>query len=777
MVSMRIKTKLILAILSLAFSAVVVISVVSNQITKSNTESTMNDISRDRLLATLEAKKSHIERYLEGLFNQVKMLSIEENTKAAGYLFGSSFEASASWQSKLDDSMKEEVKNYYIENFYEPYKQNYGNDIAVPDEYFKGFTRPRWILQYHYMVANPNPIEQKYLIDAPTNEFSAYSTSHEGYHSLFRDYAKSLGFGDIYLTDAAGLVVYSLNKGFELGTSVADGPFAQTGLGRVYQKALTLEPGQTAFEDFSAYSPLMNKHSAFIAAPLFGFRGLRGVFIISVPIDAIDNIMTNKKQWKKVGLGDSGETYLIGSDYSMRNTSRLFYENPEVYFERLARSPDINAQHIEQIKSSKSSIGIQKVITPSTEAAIIGQSGFHTIKHSDGREVISAYAPIRLNGLNWGIISEIDKAETTKGTVELTQKLNISQAIIALIVMIIASIVTLFIARIIFKPLNIISSRMKEIADGGGDLKQRLDESGNNELSELATNFNSFATKLEGTFDQVADMSEQLQNQSAELIEIAKDGKDKCLHQKQIVTRVVDLTHNVTTNINQNAEYAKDTAEVASFAHDSANEGKNAADKAIAALSGVVQEVKKTSVVLEQLETDSENISEVLLVIENISNQTNLLALNAAIEAARAGESGRGFAVVADEVRSLSHRIQTETHAISETIDKLKENTSTAVNTMAHCVTQSEQGADLARQTGGALATIVEKNNQISTMNEENAKAAKEQRSNINNINDNIDIVDKITEETANAAVAVSGVGSGVSKLANNLQNIVAQFK
>jgi len=342
--------------------------------------------------------------------------------------------------------------------------------------------------------------------------------------------------------------------------------------------------------------------------------------------------------------------------------------------------------------------------------------------------------------------------------------------------MLIAIAVVLFLAKIIFKPLNMITKNMHEIANGNGNLKHRLDDSGDDEIAYFANGFNSFISKLDYIIDRVTETSSLLQRQSEELINLSRQGKGKSLDQKNTMSNVVDSIHEITANVDKNTEYANSTSEVTAIANERANDGKKATNAAVSAIEAVASDVNAASQALKELEGGSKEIAEVLSVIDDISNQTNLLALNAAIEAAWAGENGRGFAVVADEVRSLSYRIQTETHSIAETIGKLQKGTADAVHTMEQSVGYSESGVELATEAGVTLDAVVESSSQITKMNSKIADATKQQSVIIHNINANIEAANGLAEDTTQSVIAIDGIGNQISSLANEMQGLVFQF-
>ncbi len=772
---MRIKTKLITGTLTLVVSSIFAVSMVANYIARNISTEVLSQLAQDKLSATLEGKKSHIEKYLQGLRDQVQLLAEEYNTDSANYHFFSSV-TEISTASGLKPDMQDAVKEYYEENFRKPLEKINPDAVITADEYFKDFTKDIWIMQYHYMVANPNTINEKYRMDSPADEFSPYSAGHAGYHEVFRKYANRLGYGDIYLIDADGRVNYTLRKGFELGTNIISGPFKDTGLGKVYRKAMKAKKGEVIVEDFSSYSPRLGAPVAFMASPLVKFNRARGVFIAQLPIDVIDSIMTNNKEWKKVGLGESGETYLVGADGTMRNTSRLKYEDPERYVQELEKYQDTNPQPIQKIVNSGTNIGLQTVMTPSTEAALAGETGFKTIKQYDGRQVLSAYAPLQAKGFNWAVISEVDYDEAFESASNLSNRLNSSIVITSIVLVIVAIFFVLFLANIIFKPLNMITQNMHEIASGDGNLKDRLNDEGDNEISEFAKGFNQFVSKIEHIVNRVASTSDALLKQSNQMSKISNTGKQKSLDQNSKISDVVEAIHSISENIDKNTEYANSTKKVAEEANNKSKEGKTATTKAVSAIELVAKEVDKTAEVLRELEVDSKNISEILSVIDEISNQTNLLALNAAIEAARAGENGRGFAVVADEVRNLSFRIQKETHSIAETINKLQNGTGDAVSIMQQSVEQTKTGVNLSIAAGETLDSVVATSTEITTMNEAIANAAEEQKNIIHSISSNIELTSNLAKEAADASTEIDGIGNEISILARELQDLISQF-
>jgi len=772
---MKIKHKLISGSLALVLSSILLVGGIANYVAKGMATQTISELTQSKLESILALKKAHIEAYLSGMRKQVQLMAQDQNTGSANYHFWATYEFIKN-SSGLNQDQKQALKDYYQKEYLDHYKNRYGKVGTSVERYFSDMDEDTWILQYQYIFKNPNPIGQKRKLESPENEFSSYSSAHGGYHRTFLEYADKLGFGDIYLVGPEGRVNYSLNKGFELGTSLVDGVFSNSGLGKAYRGALNVKQGELVFEDYSAYAPLYDYPVAFIATPFVKFKKNRGVLIVEIPIDTIDDVMTNNHQWSQVGLGESGEAYLVGPDFTLRNMSRQNVENFEAYVDTLEAHASSSPQPIAEIKTRKTGIGLQKVITKSTENALKGEKGYSVIEQFDGRQVLSVYSPINVEGFDWAIISEIDYSEAFSSLATLSEKLTASLTMLSLIVIGVAIVFVLFLARIIFRPINRMSEQMNEIAQGSANLDNRLEEKGNNELAYFASGFNKFVSKISLTIQHTNETSQALIQQSEHLTELSNKSKRQSESQNKQMHNIAQSIGKISQSIETNASKADQATSLASVSCDKAIMGKNSTEYAVHAIQSVESELRKTVESLNILESESQNVTDVLAVINDISDQTNLLALNAAIEAARAGEKGRGFAVVADEVRSLSHRIQSETERIFQTIAKLQQGTVESVKVMQQSDVKTIECADLITEAGHALELVVSSGRDISGINQDIANATSEQATLAHQIDDSVSLAASITSESMESANEIDQIGNKIEILAKELGKLVGQF-
>ncbi len=338
-------------------------------------------------------------------------------------------------------------------------------------------------------------------------------------------------------------------------------------------------------------------------------------------------------------------------------------------------------------------------------------------------------------------------------------------------------IILFVITKSISKPMQQTISAFENIAKGEGDLTLRLAEDGQDELNQIAHNFNIFTDKIQNLVSSVAGNVTQSQALAQQLASISSDAN-------QVSSNVQMETENVATAINEMSMTAAEVASNAQAAAQSANiadtEADNTAmivDKAMSKIGDLSSELQQTESVAKGLKVSSSQIGQILDVIVGIAEQTNLLALNAAIEAARAGEAGRGFAVVADEVRTLASRTQDSTREINGIIDAIREAIEDVNHSVERALTQSDETVGETQKVEQALHSIKSAIGDISQMNIQIAGATEEQSAVISELNMNITRINDMSVENKNHNEKLLDSSDNIAKGSNELEKIVGQFK
>jgi methyl-accepting chemotaxis protein len=349
--------------------------------------------------------------------------------------------------------------------------------------------------------------------------------------------------------------------------------------------------------------------------------------------------------------------------------------------------------------------------------------------------------------------------------------------IIGVIALALGLLLSWLVARTITRPLCLTVATLQNIAEGEGDLTQRLDASGKDELSRLADAFNRFTAKIQQLVQQVASATGQLHNATDRMNAITTETDRGIQEQQSETDQVATAINEMAATVQEVARSATAAAESASTADKQAAQGQQEVGQTIRAINTLAGEVEHAATAMQQLETDSRNIGAVLDVIRGVAEQTNLLALNAAIEAARAGEQGRGFAVVADEVRVLAQRTQKSTQEIESMIGQLQDAAVATARTMEQGRSRAQETVNQARSAGEALDAIASAVGVISDMNTQIASAVEEQSAVAEELNKNISNISRIAEMSAEGSHQTAAASTDIRRLADELDGLVGRFK
>ncbi|MGK0290291.1 MAG: methyl-accepting chemotaxis protein [bacterium] len=716
--------------------------------------------AKERLVSKRETKKVQIQELFKTIKNQTITLSESHMTIQAMQEFKKSF-----YQFRKDNQIGSEQLNvlktsltqYYQNDFQKQFVKKNGSQFKQVEQVIKKLDNDALALQAHYLSKNTHPLGSKDLLET-AGDNSKYSQFHKKYHSVFRSFVKKFGYYDLFLADSeTGKIVYSVYKEIDFGTSLKNGIYANTGIGKVFQRANQSNTKSTQFIDFKPYLPSYQDAASFIAIPIFDQGKKIGVLIFQMPIDAINNTMTSHKKWKLTGHGKTGETYLIGQDQTMRNYSRFLIEDPKSYFQEVRRKLPLDIA--KQIQFKQSSILLHKIDTATSRKALQKQSGVQFVRDYRGVEVLSAYSPIQILGVQWAILSEIDESEIYEKVASLRNWIALF-GIVALVALV---LVANKFVTILIKPILDIVEMLKTIAEGSVDLTQRIEAKNKDEIGLLARWFNQFIENIQVVVQEVisnasslATSSDQLATSAIQIGLLSNQLAEGLEDESTTLTQITDTIQKVADSNQQNTHYFVDIKKVTTDAEQEARQGGQA--------------VNRTSDSMKKIEESSRKIEGIINVITDIANQTNLLSLNAAIEAAKAGEFGKGFSVVADEVRNLAERSNTSVNEIQYLIES--------------SVVDVNHGNQVILETKDTLESIINKVHQVSDSMGNISETVQQQNNqfqevslSLNDISENSCEHSTSTSELAKIVQEVAVMAEELNSTANQLNAQVNHLK
>ncbi len=774
---MSLRIKLIVAAILFSIVPVLATSLIIVNLAVDQSHDALETVARERLVALRDVRKEQLGNYIETIEHQVQNLSAANMVVEAMQRFQRTANDYKSPPVGADlKQWKAAIADYYENEFAREYqRRNHGESIDT-GSLLAGLDDIGTAMQYLYIAANPNPLGSKDVLYDAVDE-TRYSEWHAYYHPFFRDFLQRFGYYDIFLVDQQdGRIVYSVFKELDYATSLKDGAYADSGIGIAFKKAS--EAGQKdmlAFSDFAPYGPSYQDPASFIASPIYDGDKKIGVLIFQMPIDRINALMTQNQKWSEVGLGESGETYLVGPDNRMRSISRFLVDDKTSYLQAITDA-GIDSHTIDLIEAKNTSIGLQSIQTPGSQAALQGKTGFSTFPDYRAVPVFSAYTPIEVAGEKWAIMAEIDLDEALSEASSLSTTLFYSVTLVSIVLALIGAAIGTFFAGSLSRPILKLTGTINRI-EQESDLTILMETDRKDELGEASDGLNSMLRKFHNSMQQVNRSTDTLAETAQHTSSISEKTNASIQNQLSQTTHAATAMQEMKTAVRDVADNIHKMVSVTSSVNQETSKGREAMQTTTRQTGDLASGIERASSVITSLEQNSVQIGTVLDVIRGIAEQTNLLALNAAIEAARAGEQGRGFAVVADEVRSLASRTQESTAEINQMIESLQAGAQEAVSVMQQSSSQVDMTVEQVTTIDHTLATISSSIMEIDSMCTQIATAAEQQTAVADEVNSSIEQIGSMTKETAIGAEHTAKAGVDISGLASELQQLVNQFK
>ncbi|MDB5983849.1 MAG: Chemotactic transducer [Pseudomonas sp.] len=406
------------------------------------------------------------------------------------------------------------------------------------------------------------------------------------------------------------------------------------------------------------------------------------------------------------------------------------------------------------------------------QATLVPGPGVSEIQTNGAAQFISFTHVDGVASANWYVVMIVEQQAAFSMLSELRMLAITSTLMTVAIIILLLGVLIHWLMR----PLHAMGRALEDIANGKGDLTQRVPINSRDEFGALAESFNRFLEFIQTSIREVAGTSVRLNQVTTVVISVSKTSTSNSDEQAGRTGNMVSAVHQLRAASSDIARHAALASQSSSSARQLADDGRNAVGLTIAAIHQLSKNINESRLSIESLARQTADIGHILDVITGIAQQTNLLALNAAIEAARAGEAGRGFAVVADEVRNLAHRTRSSAQQVQTMIEQLQVGARNAVMTMTESQRESETSVKVANQAGERLGLVAGCINEIDAMNQSIAAATEEQSAVVVSINDDIAQIDALNHQAVVNLHSTLDACSELERDAVRLQHLVANF-
>ena len=529
---LSIRSKLVILLLLASF---VSIAVVGYQGFRSARDALDEAVYKE--LTTLRAAKTQqVQAYFSDIHDQV--LAFAENRTIIEALneFRTAYHLAE--RESVPEPQKQQLVEYYRREFVPRLKDRMGGEPEVK-HYLPDDAAAAW-LQYHYIAANPNDVGSKDALMRAPGDDGYYAQVHERYHESLRSLIKKFGYYDLFLIDPeSGNIIYSVFKETDFATGLLHGPYASSNFAQLIKEVMrTKERGRVRFQDYDIYIPSYGAPAAFVAVTVFDGRDIAGILALQVPSDELNNVMTSNQEWEKSGMGETGEVYLVGRNHLMRSDSRFLLQDREHYLQ-LLRGIGMPADEIQRIEKNNTTILFQPVHGETVDLALSGKTGTREVVDYRGVPVMSAYAPLRVRGMDWVILSEMDIAEIKQPIDRFRRHVIVSATILGVVITLLA----LLLASYITRPIHALVAGMRRVGAGESDVQVKVDS--RDEFGELA---NSFNTMVEGIRQQKQIIEDKEQENALLLHSILPESVAQRMKagEEQIVDRIPNVSVIVT---------------------------------------------------------------------------------------------------------------------------------------------------------------------------------------------------------------------------------------
>jgi methyl-accepting chemotaxis protein len=772
---MSLKTRLLIAVLSILMFAITMMGVVSVRVSVSEASNALTESVEGRLISQNVQTGEAIDEYFDFITSQIRTKAYELSLVESTRYYIRAFEQYASQRGSLNPAELRQLESYYSSDFTQHYNKN--NPVAISNaaNALTGLSDTALSLQYDFIAGSAEALGEKDGLTDLANK-TTYSQIHNRFHPVQRKFLQEFGYYDIFIVDINnGNIVYSVFKELDFATSIKTGPYADSGIGEAFTKAANAsQEGEVFYSEFKQYRPSYDALAGFAATPIYSNGQAIAVLIFQMPMERINSVLTHHEKWKEKGFGITGETYLVNRAGFLLTESRTFVEDEVNYLQKLQKnSPEV----ARNIKAKGTTVGLQPAESHASREAFKGQTGFEQMIDYHDADVFSSYSPITIGDTRYALMAEMEVEEALQGTATVRYNLIVSTIIEALVIVAVSVLVVMIFASRLVRPLKNLGVRCEELSEGEGDLTIQLPPSGIPEIDRISGGFNTFIGQIREIISQIKIDSSSLSSASQELSIITSESALRTKQQRDQTHLVSTAMQQLSSSVEDVSQSTKKTSRQSLEAQASLSENMERAGLAADNIKLLVDLIDDSGKVITGLKNEVNQITTVLNVITSIADQTNLLALNAAIEAARAGEAGRGFSVVADEVRALATRSQESTVEISNLVEVMNQSASKSVNSMERATAAADGGIHLVDLVTVALDELSENLKQVLKLTETVATATEQQNQASTSVVRSVSSISDLADDVEEGSKQTSAAAENLAEIAANTQELVERFK
>jgi methyl-accepting chemotaxis protein len=814
---------------ALVASSVAATALVIGATTYYSSEHTISKESKVKLATIASSQSSAIESYFTNL-SRVLVTSAElPEVVAASKVMIEEF---PKLKTKADlATQRKSVANYYTEQFGKEFAKRNGGANVQGDKLAAEASDETIASQYLYISANENPLGKKNLLDE-AGDGSEYSKTHGKVHRVFKSLYDKFGFYDFFVVNPNnGSIVYTYFKELDYGTSLVTGPFSKTPLGEAYRSGLKQKVGTPWISTFEPYKPSYNDQAAFMSVPMYDRDVLVAVLIVQVPIDKINQVMTLDGKWDERGMGRTGQTILVNGEGLQLSISREMAADPGKFIASLSGTE--NEKLANQIRVSGSDVGLVKLPEALVTAMGLTSSGSEVLNLPAGRRLV-AFTVGKLLNRDFKVIAQIDAAEAFESLGDLLGRVLIIGVVATALLGTLALTMSRSLVKKVTVPLAQVTKTVGALNEGNFDARVGLQS--DDEFGELSSALDNLLDDRLKSLTDSAKQTEQLNNSVIEIMQaigtiattkdlglkmpvaedltgaisdalnLLTDETSKVLRAVGLVSKdVAQATLAVRTQsesasraaVLEQAEVESAASELATAAESLTSVARQAlqanevAERAVKTTNeamrivgdtviGIAESrdlIRETEKRIKRLGERSQEIGQVVNIIQGIAERTGILALNASMHAAAAGEAGRSFAVVADEVKRLSESARDSTSQIGRLVSSIQSETKDTVIAMNQAIGQVVEISKMADDAGREMKRTQDDTQELAASVRDIAKSSVEQARVSSGLQERARVIKESSAETARQLNSQSSETKRLVDYAKALLQEVSVFK